>query len=61
MNKLLISIVLVALTTTGFAGQHFDAATWRKPDTYDVTTLLKQEAALLGRIVAVRFHYRSDK
>ena len=40
---------------------HFDAATWRTVQTYDLPTLLKQEGSLLGRIVAVRFHYRSAK
>jgi hypothetical protein len=44
-----------------FAAQRFDAATWKNVQTYDVPTLLKQEASLIGRIVAVRFHYRSEK
>jgi hypothetical protein len=61
MKKLLISIATVAVTATGFAGQRFDAATWRKVETFDVPRLLKQEAAMIGRLVAVRFQYRSDK
>jgi hypothetical protein len=53
--------MLVLVTTSALAGQRFDAATWRNVQTYDVPTLLKQEASLVGKIVAVRFHYRSEK
>jgi hypothetical protein len=43
------------------AGHRIDAAVWRDVQTYDVLPLLKQEASLVGKIVAVRFHYRSAK
>jgi len=61
MKKILITISALTLTTSILAAQRFDAATWRNVQTYDVPTLLKQEASLLGKIVAVRFHYRSEK
>jgi hypothetical protein len=60
-KKILTTIAALALVTSAFAGQRFDAATWRGVQTYDVPTLLKQEASLINRIVAVRFHYRSPK
>jgi hypothetical protein len=61
MKKILITITALTLATSALAGQHFEAATWRNVQTYDVPTLLKQEASLIGKIVAVRFHYRSAK
>jgi hypothetical protein len=61
MKALLITISALFCLSTAFAGQRFDAATWRNVQTYDVPTLLKQEGSLIGRIVAVRFHYRSEK
>jgi hypothetical protein len=61
MKKILITITALALATSALAGQRFEAATWRNVQTYDVPTLLKQEASLIGKIVAVRFHYRSAK
>src|SRR6476620_9969077 len=59
----IIGVVLASflLLAAAFAAQRFDAATWKNVQTYDVPTLLKQEASLIGRIVAVRFHYRSEK
>ena len=61
MKTFLVAVfALIALANT-FAGQRIDAATWKTVQTYDVPTLLKQEASLLGKVVAVRFHYRSDK
>ena len=53
--------LLVLVTTSALAGERFDAATWRNVQTYDVPTLLKQEASLVGKIVAIKFHYRSEK
>jgi hypothetical protein len=53
--------MLVLVTTSALAGQRFDAGTWHNVQTYDVPTLLKQEASLVGKIVAVKFHYRSEK
>src|SRR3954452_22180878 len=61
MKTILTAIFGVIGLTTALAGQQFDAATWKNVQTYDVPTLLKQEASLLGKFVAVRFHYRSDK
>ena len=61
MKTILTAIFAVIGLTTAVAGQQFDAATWKSVQTYDVPTLLKQEASLINRIVAVRFHYRSAK
>ena len=61
MKTVLIVVAAVIGLTNAFAGPRFDAATWKTVQTYDVPTLLKQEASLIGKIVAVRFHYRSDK
>jgi hypothetical protein len=61
MKKILITLTALTLATSGLAGQRFEAATWHNVQTYDVPTLLKQEASLIGKIVAVRFHYRSAK
>jgi len=61
MKTILLTITALTLATGALAGQRFDAATWRNVQTYDVPTLLKQEASLIGKIVAVRFHYRSAK
>ncbi len=59
----IIRIILAGLLLlpAAFGAQRFDAATWKNVQTYDVPTLLKQEASLIGRIVAIRFHYRSEK
>jgi hypothetical protein len=61
MKKILITIVALTLATSGLAAQRFDAATWRNVRTYDVPALLKEEASLIGKVVAVHFHYRSEK
>jgi hypothetical protein len=61
MKKILITIVALTLANSGLAAQRVDAATWRNVQTYDVPTLLKQEGSLVGKVVAVRFHYRSEK
>ena len=61
MKTILVTITALSLTASAWAGQRFDAAVWRNVQTYDVPTLLKQEASLIGRVVAVRFHYRSAK
>jgi len=59
----IICVILTGflLLPAAFAGQRFDAATWKNVQTYDVPSLLKQETSLMGRIVAIRFHYRSEK
>ncbi|PYI94180.1 MAG: hypothetical protein DME97_01545 [Verrucomicrobia bacterium] len=61
MKTILTTIATLICLTSAIAGQRFDAAAWRNVQTYDVPTLLKQEASLVGKIVAVRFHYRSEK
>jgi hypothetical protein len=61
MKKILGPIAVLILIGSAFAGQRFDAASLRNVQTYDVPTLVSQEGALVGRIVAVRFHYRSEK
>jgi hypothetical protein len=61
MKTILLAISVLISLTNVFAGQRFDAATWKNVKTYDVSTLLEQEASLLNRVVAVRFHYRSEK
>lgn len=61
MKTLLIILTTGFGLTTVFATERFDAATWKAVQTYDVPTLLKQEGSLLGRVVAVKFHYRSEK
>jgi len=61
MKIILTTLSALFCLTAAFAGQRFDVAAWRKVQTYDVPTLLKQEASLTGRIVAVKFHYRSEK
>src|SRR5436189_6358798 len=61
MKTILTTIATLICLTSAIAGQTFDAATWRNVQSYDVPTLLKQEASLVGRIVAFRFHYRSEK
>jgi len=54
-------VLTLAFAASAFPSQRFDAATWRGVQTYDVPTLLKQEASLVGKIVGVRFNYRSKK
>ncbi|MFN2622904.1 MAG: hypothetical protein ABR611_08680 [Chthoniobacterales bacterium] len=61
MKTILIASLGLFSLTSAFAGQRFDEAAWENVQTYDVPTLLKQETSLLGRVVAVRFHYRSGK
>jgi hypothetical protein len=61
MKTILIAVSALIWVTNASAGERFDAAAWKNVQTYDVPTVLKQEASLVGRIVAVRFHYRSEK
>lgn len=61
MKTILTAILGLIGLTSALAGQQFDAATWKNVQTYDVPTLLKQESSLLGKVVAVRFHYRTEK
>ena len=52
---------MFAFASGAFARQRFDAAQWRGVQTYDVPALLQQQGSLLGKIVAVRVNYRSEK
>jgi hypothetical protein len=61
MKTILTAILMFAFVASAFAGQRFDAARWRAVQTYDVPVLLQQQGSLLGKIVAVRFNYRSEK
>jgi hypothetical protein len=61
MKIILITLATLICLSSAVAGRRFDAAAWRDVQTYHVPTLLKQEASLVGKIVAVRFHYRSAK
>lgn len=61
MKTILTVIIALALETTAVAGQRIAAAAWRNVQTYDVPTLFSQAPSLIGRIVAVHFHYRSEK
>jgi hypothetical protein len=61
MKRILTAIVILACAASAFSGQRFDAAAWRGVQTYDVPALLRQEASLVGKIVAVHFNYRSEK
>lgn len=61
MKIILTTIAILICLSSAMAGRRFDAAAWRDVQTYDVLTLLKQEASLVGKVVAVRFHYRSAK
>lgn len=54
-------MLMFACAASVFAGQRFDAAQWRGVQTYDVPVLVQQQGSLLGKIVGVRFNYRSEK
>ena len=61
MKAILIAMLMFAFGASGFAGERFDAAQWRGVQTYDVPALVQQQGSLLGKIVGVRFNYRSEK
>lgn len=61
MKTFLITITAFLGINAAFGGQRVEEKIWHNVQTYDVSTLLKQEGSLIGRIVAVRFHYRSPK
>lgn len=61
MKTILITLAALFGLTSAFAGQRVDAAAWKSVQTYDAATLLKQEGSLIGRVVGIRFHYRSGK
>ena len=61
MRTIFTALLALACLTNAFAAERIDAAIWKNVQTYDVPTLLKQEASLINRVVAVRFHCRSAK
>jgi hypothetical protein len=62
MKTILISITLLALASSAFAQQPpSPASTPPNLPTFDVPAFLEQQGSLLGRTVAIRFHYRSEK
>ena len=61
MKTILITLFALFGLTSAIAGKVVDAATWKNVHTYDAATVLKQEGSLIGRIVGIRFHYRSGK
>jgi hypothetical protein len=61
MKAILTIVIALALGATAFAEQRFDAAAWRNVQTYDVPTLFDKAPSLIGRVVAVHFHYRHAK
>jgi hypothetical protein len=61
MKKIVITLIAVIGLTSAYAAERFDVAAWKNVQTCDVPTLLKQEASLINRVVAVRFHYRSKE
>ena len=61
VKTVLIAVAAVICLTHAWASHRFEAAAWKNVQTYDVPTLLKQEGSLVNRILAVRFHYRSEK
>jgi hypothetical protein len=61
MTRIIPTIVALILVTSALAPERLEGGTRRNVRTYDVPTLLKEEPSLLGKTVAVRFHYRSEK
>lgn len=62
MKNILISITLLALASSALAQQSpTPESTPSNLPTFDVPAFLAQQGTLLGRTVAIRFHYRSEK
>jgi hypothetical protein len=62
MTKTLFAIALAGIVAIdSHAGTRIDAAAWRNVQTYDAAALLEKESSLMGRVVGIRFHYRSAK
>jgi hypothetical protein len=62
MKPIFISIALLAFASSVFAQQTpTPESTPRNLPTFDVPAFLEQQGTLLGRTVAIRFHYRSEK
>lgn len=55
---ILLALVLLA-TPSAFGADRYDAKSWRRVKTYDMTALQKIEPLPLRQIVAVRFNYRA--
>jgi hypothetical protein len=61
MKKILLPMFIFISAANAFCGQRFDAATWRTVQTYDIAGLKKIVETQVGKIVAVRFNYRSKR
>jgi hypothetical protein len=62
MKPILISIALLAFGSNVFAQPSpSPESTPRDLPTFDVPEFVAQQGTLLGRTVAIRFHYRSEK
>ncbi|MCA1659383.1 MAG: hypothetical protein LC642_02405 [Verrucomicrobiaceae bacterium] len=62
MKPILISIALLAFGSSVFAQPpRSPESIPRDLPTFDVPAFLEQQGTLLGRTVAIRFHYRSEK
>lgn len=61
MKRILIIVLTFLGTTSAFCAHEFDAAKWREVQTYDIPALQKIQGTLIGKIVGVRIHYRSDR
>ena len=62
MKSLLVIIFVVAFAASNFAAASpAPESTPRNLPTFDVPAFLQQQGTLLNQIVAVRFHYRSEK
>lgn len=57
-----LAVMLAFLSvTTAFCAERVDAATWRSVQTFDVVTLKPIEEMQIGKLVGVRFNYRSKR
>jgi hypothetical protein len=63
MKKIITLAVLLSLlsVTDAVFAQRIDAATWRNVETFDVVTLKPIQEMQIGKLVRVRFNYRSKK
>lgn len=61
MKTILIAILTLAFSANAFSAERLEPTNWRNVQTFDVPALLEKEAAMLYRVVGVRFNYRSEK
>ncbi len=61
MKRILIAVFVFISAATAFCDQRFDAVAWRDVQTYDVPTLNRIADLQIGKIVAVRFEFRSKR